>query len=299
MEFQMRMLISRCALLLCFLLTAVAVQARPVPLLWVASKGDTQVHLLGSFHMLKPQDYPMDTSIELAYAGADRLVFEIDPKEMTSPDLASGLMKAARFDDGGSLSKVLPADVRKKLEAFMGEAAVLGSDNMKPWFITLNLTVSMIIQAGFNPALGMDSHFMQRAADDGKPTSGLETVADQINALSGSPMNEQVIGLSESLLPLDEMRKRFDEIYSHWRTADADAIERLMIDELMAKTPVTAKLLNEDRNRRWIPQIEALLAAEQDTLVIVGALHLVGDVGLVTLLRDRGFTVERVAAAGP
>jgi hypothetical protein len=90
------------------------------------------------------------------------------------------------------------------------------------------------------------------------------------------------------------MLKRFDELHAFWRTGDAEAIERLMVDELMAKTPVSGKLLNEDRNRRWIPQIEALLSGGEDTLVIVGALHLVGDVGLVELLRARGYSVERV-----
>jgi uncharacterized protein YbaP (TraB family) len=299
MEFSMRRLLQRCVVALSLLAFAGLACARPVPMLWIASKGEARVHLLGSFHMLKPQDYPMDPSIELAYAEAEQLVFELDPKEMTSPDLASGLMKAARFDDGQTLRGVLPEDLRLKLESFMGEAAVLGSDGMKPWFITLNLTVSMVVQAGFNPALGMDSHFMQRAADDGKPSSGLETVADQIHALSASPLHEQVIGLSEALKPTDEMRAKFDELYGFWRSGDVVAIERLMIGDMMEKTPITAKTINEDRNRRWLPQIEAMLERGDNTLVIVGALHLVGDIGLVELLRARGYSVERVAATSP
>lgn len=292
----MNRLFARLVLATAGLLFAGSVLARPVPLLWVAKKGETEVHLLGSFHMLKEQDYPMDPSIERAYAGADALVFEIAPAEMRSPDLARSLMQAARFEEGGSLRAVLPEATRKKLEAFMGEVAVLGSDSMKPWFITLNMTVSMIMQAGFNPALGMDMHFMQRADEDGKPTRGLETVADQIAALSGAPMDEQVLGLEEALRPQAEMLKRFDELHAFWRAGNADAIERLMVEELVDKTPVTAKLLNEDRNRRWLPQIESLLAGSEDTLVIVGALHLVGDVGLVELLRARGYSVERVDA---
>lgn len=290
----MNHLFARLALATVGLLFAVGALARPVPLLWVAKKGETEVHLLGSFHMLKEGDYPMDPSIELAYANAEALVFEIAPAEMKSPDLSRGLMQAARFEEGGSLRAVLPEATRKKLEAFMGEAAVLGSDSMKPWFITLNMTVSMILQAGFNPALGMDVHFMQRAEADAKPTRGLETVADQIAALSGAPMDEQVLGLEEALRPREEMLQRFDELHGFWRAGDVDAIERLMVEELVDKTPVTAKLLNEDRNRRWLPQIEAMLAGDEDTLVIVGALHLVGDIGLVELLRARGYSVERV-----
>lgn len=295
----MRALIQRISLALLLVASSTLALAQPTPLLWVAKQGDTEVHLLGSFHMLKPQDYPLDPSVELAYAGAKQVVFELSPEEMRSPDLAGGLMQAARFPDGGSLRQTLPPELLKKLEGFMGEAAVMGSDGFQPWFITLNLTVSMVIQAGFNPALGLDMHFMQRAAEDGKPTRGLETVADQIAALSGAPMEEQVKGLEEALKPMDELRKMFDELYGHWRSGDAAAIERLMVDEMMAKTPQTAKKINEDRNRRWLPQIEAMLAGDSDTLVVVGALHLVGDIGLVELLRAKGYTVERVAAGAP
>jgi uncharacterized protein len=278
-------------------LLANAASATPLPMLWTVSKGDARVSLLGSFHMLKPQDYPMDASIEQAYAEADRVVFEADMAEMRSPALAAALMKAARFDDGRTLRQVLPHDVREKLEVFMGEAAVAGSDGMKPWFLSLNLAMSVIVQAGFNPALGMDAHFMQRAAADGKPTAGLETAADQVHALSAGPIHEQVIGLADMLQPLDELKQRFDEIYGFWRGGDVAAIERVMVEEMVAKTPVTARLLNEDRNRRWLPQVEAMLEGEGNTLVIVGALHLVGDIGLVELLRARGHAVERVGAA--
>lgn len=297
MKTLIRRLTCLAALALTTLAPALAAASPPEPLLWTATHGDTRVHLLGSFHMLKEQDYPMDARIEQVYASASRLVFELDPEEMKSPDLASGLMRAARFADGGSLRKVLPEDVRKQLEGFMGEAAVAGSDQFQPWFIALNMAVSMIVQAGFNPALGMDMHFMQRAAADGKATGGLETVADQIRALSGAPMDEQVAGLREALLPLEQQRERFDELYANWRSGDAEAIERLMVEDLMQRTPVTAKLINEDRNRLWLPQVEALLKGDEETLVIVGALHLVGDIGLVELLRARGYTVERVAAA--
>jgi uncharacterized protein len=286
------------ALAFVLLFAAAQVGARPVPLLWTVSKGDARVHLLGSFHMLRPSDYPMDASIERAYASADRLVFEVDIAEMRSPETAKGLLQAAHFDDGQTLRGVLPEDVRTRLEAFMGAAAVAGSDTMKPWFISMNLAVSTIVQAGFNPALGMDAHFMRRASDDGKPLSGLETAAEQIHALSAAPIDEQVLGLSETLRPTGELRQYFEDLHGFWRGGDADAIERLMVDELIEKTPVTARLINADRNLRWLPKIEALLDAQGETLVIVGALHLVGDVGVVELLRARGHTVERVAADG-
>ncbi len=284
-------------LALVLLLVGGLAHARPVPLMWQVGKGEARVSLLGSFHMLKPQDYPMDAAIEQAYADADRLVFEVDQAEMRSPALARGLLQASQFDDGQTLRGVLPDDVRQRLEAFMGAKAVAGSDGVKPWFISLNLVMSVVVQAGFNPALGMDAHFMQRAARDGKPMAGLETAADQIRALSGAPIAEQVVGLSEVLQPIEQVRQRFDELHAFWRSGDAAAIERVMLDEMIEKTPHTARLLNSDRNLRWLPQIEAMLDGDGHTLVVVGALHLVGEVGLVERLRAKGYQVDRIAAA--
>ena len=48
-----------------------------------------------------------------------------------------------------------------------------------------------------------------------------------------------------------------------------------------------------DRNRRWADQIEALLDDPQDYLVVVGALHLVGEDGLPAVLEARGVDIAR------
>ncbi|MBM4231580.1 MAG: TraB/GumN family protein, partial [Gammaproteobacteria bacterium] len=42
------------------------------------------------------------------------------------------------------------------------------------------------------------------------------------------------------------------------------------------------------RNRNWVPQVKALLERDEDTLVVVGALHLVGERGLIALLEREG-----------
>jgi uncharacterized protein len=269
--------------------------ARPVPLMWAVEQGAGRVIMLGSAHLLLPGDYPLDASVEVAWAQADRVVFEVTAAEMRAPETAASLLRAGHFDDGRTLREVLPDDVRERLEAFMGAAAVAGSDSMKPWFIALNIGVSVMVGSGFSPAHGIDAHFMRRAEAEGKPMAGLETGADQVEAISSAPLSEQIHSLAEALQPLDQVRARLLHLHSAWRRGDETAIERLMLEDMVAKAPVSAKLLNSDRNQRWLPQIEAMLEEGGTTLVIVGALHLVGDVGLVELLRARGHDVSRIA----
>ncbi|MBK9494828.1 MAG: TraB/GumN family protein [Xanthomonadales bacterium] len=284
--------------LLGLLLTSCLAMAKPpVPLLWKLSDADSSVYLLGSFHMLKAQDYPLDTSVEAAYADAEVIVFELPPEAMQDPGVQGKFLQAAKFSDGRTLREVLPDDIEQKLAAFMGgEAAVASSDALQPWYLALNMSVMMVVQAGFDPTLGLDMHFMQRAQADGRSTRGLETIDDQLAALAGAPMDEQIYSLGEALKPAAEMRAKFDTLYEAWRAGDTRTVEAEMVREMTEQTPVSARLLADERNLKWLPQVQTMLATDQNHLVIVGALHLLGDSGVVALLQKQGITVDRVQA---
>ena len=77
-----------------------------------------------------------------------------------------------------------------------------------------------------------------------------------------------------------------------WRKGDSAELDRLLRREA-SENPVLFRILTTDRNRRWLPKIVTMLAEDQDYLVVVGALHLVGSDGLVALLRNQGFKVEQ------
>jgi len=66
-----------------------------------------------------------------------------------------------------------------------------------------------------------------------------------------------------------------------------------LLSESSEQYPELFRMLTTDRNRRWLPTVTGLLATRQDYLVIVGALHLVGQDGLVNLLRQAGYQVEQ------
>ena len=78
-----------------------------------------------------------------------------------------------------------------------------------------------------------------------------------------------------------------------WRRGDAKRLAAL----LSRNTPPSPSLyrpLVTDRNLRWLPQIEALLKDDENVMVVVGALHLVGQGGLLELLRRQGYTVTQL-----
>ncbi|HZX81461.1 MAG TPA: TraB/GumN family protein [Lysobacter sp.] len=275
--------------------------APPVPLLWKVSDGDNRLYLLGSFHLLRKSDYPLSSDIEAAFDDAESLAFEVAPGEMDDPGIAARMLRLATSDPAATVARVLSPELRERLDRQARRAGVAPEQlaAFEPWFVDTTLVTLLARRRGFSHDDGLDRHLMARAATSGKPAVGLETVDEQLAALDGMPLDEQLASLREFIEEGDGAGARLDELHDAWRRADVPLLERLTREEMRERTPVTYRRLNVDRNRAWIPRFEAMLArpAGHDVLAVVGALHLLGDDGVVAMLRARGYRVERVCSA--
>lgn len=288
------------SLVLAFAWCSGAGAAPPVPLLWEAQGEHGSVYLLGSFHLLKADDYPLHPVVEQAYAKANRLVFEIDPAEMARPETLRALQAMAKFSDARTLRRVISPRTAKQLRQFLGgDAALTAADPFKPWYMGITIAVGSMAAMGLDPKLGLDQHFIQRAATDDKPVSGLETALEQMGALDQAPLDEQEVMLVEALAPLAEQRTRIFQMHDLWRAGDEVGLQQAVNKDMLQRTPRMYELLNRERNRKWLPQVVALLGEAQTTLVVVGAMHLLGEDGLVEQLQRRGIQVRRVEAQTP
>ena len=125
------------------------------------------------------------------------------------------------------------------------------------------------------------------AARDKKDIGGLETAEFQLSLLDSLPLDEQLQLLDLTLAELDEMPSMVDELYAAWRSGDVRRLDEFLL-EGYRETPKLYDDLVDRRNRNWVPQLKALLERGEDTLVVVGALHLVGERGLIALLVREG-----------
>ena len=279
----------------------------PVPLLWKVSDEDNAVYVLGSFHMLKPDDYPLSPDVDAAFADAEQLLFELSPEEMASPQLGVQMGQAALRTDGTQLDSDLTPELAARLRDWAETndehlhktgVPVQALQMFEPWFVGLMIGITEMIKMGLDPELGLDMHFVQAAQQAGKPTGGLETGAQQIAFLDGMNHDEQLQMLAESLDQSEEGRAEMEKLHRQWREGDIDGIREGMAAEMRTKYPKLYQHINVDRNNAWVPKIEQRLAAgEDDTLLVVGALHTLGEDGIVHKLEARGYTVERICSA--
>ena len=271
------------------------------PLLWKVSDADNSVYLLGSFHLLKETDYPLPVEVDRAFADAESLLFEIDPQAMTAPETVATMQKYMAYEDGKSLSTALPKATLDKLATLVSASggSIAAMEHSEPWAVSLGLVMGVSQSMGFRPDLGVDRHLMERAAKAGKPTAGLETIDAQMLAMDSAPYAEQAKGLDEFLSDPQKAVKQMGDMHAWWRAGDVDKLDREMRVEMAKDTPETYRLLNVARNDAWMPAVEKRLteSKKDDTLVVVGTLHLLGEDGLVEKLRAKGYTVERVCDA--
>ena len=282
-------------------------KAPPVPLLWKVSDADNTVYVLGSFHLLKPGDYPLSKDVDAAFADAERVVFEMSPEEMESPALGMKMGQAALRTDGTQLDSELSPDVAAKLKAWIaanGEHLQKGGVQgpmlqlFEPWFVGLMVSLTEMTKMGLDPKLGLDTHFAQKARQAGKPTAGLETGEQQIAFLDGMSKEEQVQMLAEALDESAEGRAEMEKLHRQWREGDAQGMWQGMAAEMKVEYPKLYQRINVERNDAWLGKIEQRLKADKDdTLLVVGALHALGSDGVVEKLKARGYSVERICSA--
>jgi uncharacterized protein YbaP (TraB family) len=139
---------------------------------------------------------------------------------------------------------------------------------------------------------------MARAEKAGKRVGGLESVDVQMAALDGTPHAEQIAGLDEFLADPTKAVTEMRTLHASWRQGDLKSLNQKFRMDMARESPVSYRLVNVDRNNAWLSTLEQRLkvAGSDDTLAVVGTLHLLGDDGVVEKLRAKGYKVERVCS---
>ena len=280
------------------LVTASAAAQPPRPLLWKVSDADNHIYLLGSFHALKDSDYPLAASVDAAFVDSEALVFELSPEEMNSPELPKKLLAAAMLSNGKTLQQSMSGQSWERLRQYADKRNLPLQDyqQLEPWFVSLLISLREMALIGYDPKQGLDQHLVARAAQAGKRTGGLETADRQIAVLDSMSALEQQQSLSESLDSAKDFKTKIDQLHQFWRSGNAAALEEMLALEFKRDYAQLYQRINVDRNQAWLPKIRRMLDEESrdETLVVVGSMHLLGADGLVSQLKARGYRVERL-----
>jgi uncharacterized protein YbaP (TraB family) len=257
--------------------------------MWKLEGSTNSIYLLGSVHLLRAEDHPLPSIIQQAYEDAETLIMELDMDDIDPVEAQSVLTQLGLIHDDRSLNDLMGPDRYAEAEKLANSAdiplAMLAKS--EPWLAAITVEQLMLARIGFNPQYGIENHLMEKAGLDDKEIRGLETVQEQLQFLDRMSLDAQRSLLLQSLKESVDIQTIMDELVHAWRHGDIAFMEDNMLDE-MKQYPELYRTIVVNRNVSWLEQIEELLDDQDDYLVIVGALHLIGEDGIPSLLDERG-----------
>lgn len=274
------------------LLLAAATPAAAEPPLWTIRDADSTIVLFGSVHVLPAGlDWRPD-ALDAALARADDLWFETDTDGEGQARASQAALANGYLPGGERLSTMLTPDGRARLDRICGRLGLSPAavDTLRPWFADVTLGVVALTRQGAVASSGVEQALADAAPDAARRT--FETPEDQIAFFAGAPVADQLASLEDTLRQLDEDPDVFNRLINAWAAGDAAAIEALGVAPMKQVSAVLYDRLIVQRNRRWAEIIAERLKGSGETVIVVGAGHLVGGDSVPALLRARGIVVE-------
>ena len=268
-----------------------ALQASPT--LWHIQGEQGEVYLLGSIHVLPPELVWRTPAIQRALSRADVYVFEVPQDQSAMVELNALIQAKGYLPDGESLRGQLHRASLADYDAAIKASGLPPSlvEHERPWLAGLQLMFAQIGKMKYAADSGVDSVLMGEAAKGQKQMRYLETVAEQFALLAPNDRGLEMQEFESSLKDLRDVAGELEPMVKAWGAGDQAKLDKLINGDL-DEFPEARKMLLDDRNRRWVPQIKAMLKEKHVFLVTVGAGHLTGPIGVPALLRKDGFKVE-------
>ena len=278
------------------LAVAVAGAAAADPAVWrMTGPNGAEVTLLGSMHVLRQSDYPLPASVDSLIDRSQRIVMELDLDDVDAAAQQRVILATATLPPGTVLENVVDERVYAQVAQ---SAAALGLglkllERFEPWFLAVTLLDLGLRKWGFQPERGIEQYVLGRAQQTDKEIVGLETLEFQIGIFDSLSRQSQQAMLEQTLAELDEAETALRTMVEAWRDGELESLSAELLDDF-DEFPGLYETLVLRRNRSWVPALERMLADGQRHLVVVGALHLVGDDSVIELLQARGHAVERL-----
>ena len=261
--------------------------------LWSVEKGKSTIYLLGSIHLLPEELKALDTAIEAGYSDSKIIVFETNIDSLRDPAFEAKVTNLGLLPPGQTLEQQVSKQTYGLLQQKVSELGLQVEifNQFKPWLCALTLTSMELQRLGFNVNYGIDMHFFDRAKQDGKEMRFLETTDDQLGLFTEMSRQEEDAFLAKVLEELDTMRVKVIDMINAWKSGDSDKLASMVKVEFEGYPKIYARMLVE-RNQKWVKHIEDLSGQDGNSLVVIGAAHLVGDDSILELLKKKGFAVE-------
>ena len=278
------------------------------------------VYLLGTIHFGDRSIYPLSRAITEAFANAAYLAVEANIYTMSEEDIAY-INEIQMLTDGSTIKDYISEETYEIYKAVAESFGIPPEmyDYIKPWAAMLSINEAMLTGGeaddGTDALLGMDMHLLMKAFNFDKNIIEIESIRYQMDLFdSFSPELQEALLLSlitpppadegETEYSVEEIAELMRTFMSYLVYAIKSGDEDTLTGFLMASRDYSEPLMREYNTKLWdirdaamAETIEQYLHdkdADGDFFVAVGAGHTVGETGIVYVLIEKGYTVERI-----
>jgi uncharacterized protein YbaP (TraB family) len=269
--------------------TAVGSQASGKTLLWqISGKGlKSPSYLFGTMHILCADDARLSENMKNIIRDARQIYFEIDMDNMQE---LMGALKFIRMNDGEKISDLLTPEEYERVKVYFdknkSQIPFSMMNRFKPYFVSSMIGEQLMSCEEKN---GMEAIIMKESKQYSKEIRGLETTEFQASIFDSIPYQKQARDLVNYIDSIDHYRETTMQMVDVYLKQDLDKL-----DELMQESDIGMQqymdLMLYGRNRRWVKQMPAILSGGP-VLFAVGAGHLPGKEGVISLLKKAGYKV--------
>jgi uncharacterized protein YbaP (TraB family) len=263
--------------------------AQDSSLLWkVTGNGlEKESYLFGTIHVICKADFKMDDRILTAFDQSESVVMEMD---LSDPELIGKIQKVSMNPGMKNIKEDLDADDAAVIDAFFIEHYGVGLTQLgifKPFMLS---SMALMKALPCDDQGSYETFFLAKATESKKTIIGLETPEFQIGIFDQIPQNVQ---LEELVKMLKEKTGTtdFEKMTEIYLDEDVDGLFEMMNEEGMMSD--YQELILDDRNKAWISILEEEMKS-QKLFIAVGAGHLGGENGVISLLRNAGYRVEPI-----
>ncbi|MFN8299999.1 MAG: TraB/GumN family protein [Chitinophagales bacterium] len=271
-----------------------AVQAQYKSLLWkISGNGiETPSYLFGTMHTGDSRIHKLSDSVLPYFHNAKAYAMELDPDKAMDMGLIPKLMMGKKY----SLKEMVPAPEYAFLDSIVKAQVGLPAmlfDNVAPVFVMTVLEAAGmgLAQEGGESSEVLDLYLHRLAKEKRKKVIGIETADEQLSALNSLTYQEQADMLTKEIQSLQNDSSQGPDLVRFYLAQELDSVAQM--DDAANMPPKFYKALVTDRNVRMANRIGGFVK-NQPTFIAVGALHLPGNEGVISLLRKKGYEVEPV-----
>lgn len=265
-------------------------------LLWEISGGglNTKSYLYGTFHVQDKRVFAFGDSLMICFNQCSRYAGEIIFDKKSMKETQSRIL----FPKNQSLKKSIGKSYYKRIKAHLKNNKMgvynLIINRIKPIFVA-----GIITQAGEpkDSAQVLDAYFQKEAKKKNMVVTGLESVAEQLNALDKIPLEKQITMLKQCIDSISITKPNEDNGYKAllklYLEQDIDELQKITTEnEDLTNTELIDYVLL-DRNKIMASRIIGQIKIAP-TFIGIGAAHLAGEQGVINLLIAEGYNLRAV-----